>query len=88
MSHFGVTLDDVIENLYNLNKHGNLIKTRNKGKFDTESSNLILELTNNNSMRQFGSNRRIRIKNIEKTVTKINLAGVVIMTHNDVIDVI
>ena len=31
MSHFGVTLDDVIENLYNLYKHGNLIKTRNKG---------------------------------------------------------
>ena len=80
MSHFGVTLDDVIENLYNLYRHGNLIKTRNKGKFDTESSNLILELTNNNSMRQFGSNRRIRKNKIEKTVTKINLSGVVIMT--------
>ena len=88
MSHFGVTLDDVIENLYNLYKHGNLIKTRNKGKFDTGSSNLILDFTNNNIMRQFGSNKRIRIKKIEKTVTKINLAGVVIMSHNDVIDVI
>jgi hypothetical protein len=30
VSHFGVILNDVIETLNNLYKHGNLIKTRNK----------------------------------------------------------
>jgi hypothetical protein len=49
---------------------------------------VIPEFTNENIMRKFGSNRRIRIKKIEKTVTRINQAGVVIMTHDDVIDVI
>jgi hypothetical protein len=64
------------------------MKTRNKGKFDTRSSNLIQEFTHSNIMRQFGSNKRIAMKKIEKTVTKINLAGVMIISHNEIIDVI
>ena len=34
VSHFGVTLVDVIETLYNLYKHGNLIKKCNKVVFN------------------------------------------------------